>query len=267
MIYSIDDFPTKIMTILCFPKKLLIACLLMIVVSAVGCATTPEKVSAPADKLLLDGKKYFHEKKFLEAAEKFKQILDDHPDSEERVMALFLMADANYNRKEYAEAKMDYQRFVELYPAHEHVDRAQFFKAMSDFKVTDLASRDQLATRNALEAFDRLIISYPNSSYREKAIQKKNECLGMLARNLFEIGKYYFDSGVYQSAIKRLQAMLDLYPEQPYYDQAVFFIGESYNREQNFKMAAKAYNYLLEHYPKSLLVKDSRQRLKALPKS
>jgi TolA-binding protein len=61
--------------------------------------------------------------------------------------------------------------------------------------------------------------------------------------------------------------MFDLYPDQPYYDHAIFLIGESYLREQNFKKAAEAYNYLLEHYPKSLLVKESRQRLKDLPKS
>lgn len=257
-----------IMTTPYSPKKLLIACLLIFVVLGVAsCATAPEKRPGPADKLLLTGKDFFKEKKYLEAAETFKQILDDHPDSEERVMALFLMADANFNRKEYAEAKLNYQRFIELYPAHEHVDRAQYFKAMSDYKTIDLATRDQLATRNALEAFDRLVISYPNSVYREKAIQKKNECLGKLARNLFEIGKYYYDNGIYQSAIKRLQSMLDLYPDQPYYDEAVFYIGESYNREQNYKMAEKSYNYLLEHYPKSLLAKVSRQRLKSLPKS
>lgn len=250
-----------------FPKKLIITCLLIVALGAGSCASTPDRVSAPADKLLLAGKDHFKARQFLEASEKFKQILEDHPDSEERVMALFLMADANFNRKEYPEAKLNYQRFIELYPAHEHVDRAQFFKAMSDFKITDLATRDQLATRNALESFDRLIINYPNSTYRERSIQKKNECLGKLARNLFEIGKYYFESGIYQSAIKRLQSMFDLYPTQPYYDEGIYYIAESYYREQNFKKAAEAYNYLLEHFPKSILVKEARERLKSLPKS
>ncbi|OGW20694.1 MAG: hypothetical protein A3K09_02375 [Nitrospinae bacterium RIFCSPLOWO2_12_FULL_47_7] len=207
-----------------------------------------------------------HLKQYKDAADKFKQLMDDYPDNPERVKALLLLGDANYSGQEYQESKLNYQRFIELYPAHPEVAHAHYFKAMSDYKTIELKDRDQTATRNALDSFNVLIKSFPNSAWREKAIQKKNECIEKLAMNLFEVGKFYFRTGNYASAIKRMQSQLEQYPNRKFSDEVVFFLAESYYMEQNYEKARETYNQLLQQYPKSKFGQNARDRLKSIRK-
>lgn len=249
----------------CRPSKILRICLLIIFISGVtGCATSKEKRNLPVDKLLQYGIDRARLDQYVEATEVFKQLLDDYPDSQERVKALLLLGNTNYKRQEYQEAKLNYQRFIELYPAHPEVDHAHYYKAMSDYRLSEIATRDQTATRNALDAFDNLIKAFPKSPYREKAVRRKNECIEKLAKNLFEIGKFYYRTGNYESAIKRLQSLMEQYPEQQFIDEAVFLLAESYYQEQNYAKAVEIYNQLLQQYPKSTLGKNARERLKSI---
>ncbi len=64
----------------------------------------------------------------------FSQLIEDYPDSKERTHALLLLARSYYSYEEYEEAKVKFQKFIQLYPRHKNIDRAYFFKAMSDFK-------------------------------------------------------------------------------------------------------------------------------------
>ncbi len=239
-------------------------CLLFsILMTAAGCSTLP-KNAPPAEILLQQGTKEAQAGNYRDAAASFKQLLEDYPDSQERVAALLRLADALYLSKEYEEAKFNYQRFIELYPAHPQVDRAHFYRAMCNYRMTEIAVRDQTATRNAIEQFDKLIEAFPKSPYRRQALLKKKECVEKLARSMFEIGKFYFRNGSYQSAIKRMSDLLEQYPGQAFADEAMYLLAESYYNEQNREMAEKSYNQLIHQYPRSVFVKDARERLKSL---
>ena len=131
--------------------------------------------------------------------------MESYPDSKERIAATMLLADIHLKEEEYEEAIFHYQKFTELYPAHRFVDRAHFYKAMSNFKLTDLASRDLTPVNSALEGFKAFIETFPKSSYSKSAKLKVTQCLDILAQNIFEIGKFYYRTGSYQSAIKRFK--------------------------------------------------------------
>ncbi|MBI5427941.1 MAG: outer membrane protein assembly factor BamD [Nitrospinae bacterium] len=240
------------------------ACLLFpVLMAAAGCSTPPRN-SPPAEILLQQGIKQAQARNYQEASASFKQLLEDYPDSQERVAALLRLADTLYLRKEYEEAKFNYQKFIELYPAHPQVDRAHFYRAMCDYRMTEIAVRDQTQARNAIEQFDKLIDAFPKSPYRQQAILKKKECVEKLARNMFEIGKFYYRNGSYQSAIKRMISLLEQYPGQAFNDEAMYLLAESYYNEQNREMAEKSYSQLIQQYPRSVFVKDARERLKSL---
>jgi outer membrane protein assembly factor BamD len=229
-----------------------------------ACTTTqPKKPSGPRE-LLNDAIFMVKNKDIEEAKAAFKQVMEDYPDSEERIAALFYLADLQFKDEEYEEAKFHFQRFTELYPAHKNVDRAYYYKAMSDFKMIEISSRDQSHTHKAIEAFDRLIQGFPESQYRPPAIEKKNVCLQTLAKSVFEIGKFYFRTGGYQSAISRFKELAEQYPGHKFQDEAIFLTGESYFMEQNFEEAKEFYRSLLQQHPKSAFAKDARKRLKTL---
>lgn len=225
-----------------------------------GCATT-EDPESPAARLK-QGRAEARAKNYQEAKITFLRLLEDSPDSKERIMALRYLADAHYTDEEYEDAKLRYQKFIELYPAHKYAAHAFYFKAMSDFKRIDLASRDQTYTNNAIEEFDLLLEQFPKSSYAKRAVPKKKECLRLLAMNLFEIGKYYYRTEAYQAAIGRFKTLLEDYPKQKFADEVLFLLGESYYREQNYKKGRSSFKKLLKHFPKSEYAADARERLR-----
>lgn len=230
----------------------------------IGCTSTQDKKSLSPAELLRAGKKELQLSDGQQAKALFQQVLEDYPDSQERVAALMLLADTHYDEEEYEEAKFHYRRFIELYPANKYADRAHYYKAMSDFKLMDIALRDQTPTKSALEGFELLIKNFPKSPYKKPAIEKRNECLKSLAGNIMEIGRFYFRTGSYQSAIVRLKSLAEQYPDHANKDEAIFLIAESYFISQNFGEARQEYHKLLKEYPRSLYAKEARSRLRKM---
>jgi len=230
----------------------------------VGCSSTKNQKNHSASQLLKQSKQLAKKKDVEEAKAKVQQLMEDYPDSKERVAATMLLADIHYGSEEYEEAKFHYQKFTELYPAHQFVDRAHFYRAMSNFKLIDLASRDLTPVNSALEGFERFAKDFPKSSYAEKAKQKIKQCLDVLAQNMFEIGKFYYRTGSYQSAIQRFKRLKAEYPKHSYILEAEFLLGESYYREQNFSEASTYYKNVIKKSPRSEFAKEARLRLRAL---
>jgi outer membrane protein assembly factor BamD len=229
-----------------------------------GCTSTSTKKNLPPGELIVAGKQQIKLKSYNKAKGYFQQLLEDYPDSRERVQALLFLANTNYLDDEYEEAKFHYQKFIELYPANKFVDRAYFYKAMSDFKMREIATRDQTNTIAALEGFEDTMKRFPNSPLHAKAVKKKKECLSILATSEFEVGKFYYRTGAYQSAISRLNSVRETYPNQGFADEAIFLIAESYLEEENYSEAKKNFIELVKKYPKSEFSLEARIRLKAL---
>ena len=175
-----------------------------------------------------------------------------------------LLADIHYSTEEYEEAKFHYQKFIELYPVHQFVDRAHFYKAKSNFKLTDLASRDLTPVHSALEGFEGFVKDFPQSSYLKQAKAKITQCLDLLAQNMFEIGKFYYRTGSYQAAILRLKRLKVEYPNHSYILEAEFLLGESFYHEQNFSEATAYFKTVIRYSPRSEFAKEARLRLKAM---
>lgn len=230
-----------------------------------ACASTEKKDPTPAELL----KRGAYEVKIKEperAKATFQQIMEDYPDSKERIAALMYLTDVYYREEEFEEAKFHYQKFLELYPAHQFADRAHYYKAMSDYKLMDIAGRDQTPTRKALESFEKLVKEFPNSRYRKPALEKIQRCKKNLAENVFEIGKFYYRIHSYQSAILRLKSLIEEYPDQKFVPEAVFLLGNSYFKEQNYLEAKSVFRKFLKQYPQSQFASEARARLRRLPK-
>ena len=229
-----------------------------------GCSTTKNKKNSSESQLLRQSKKLSKNDESEKAKTKIQELMEGYPDSKERIAATMLLADIHFKEEEYEEAIFHYQKFTELYPAHRFVDRAHFYEAMSNFKLTDLASRDLTPVNSALEGFQEFIKTFPKSSYSKPSKLKITQCLDILAQNIFEIGKFYYRTGSYQSAIKRFKNLKVEHPTHPHILETDFLLGESYYREQNFSEASAYYKNVIKSSPKSKFAKEARLRLKAL---
>lgn len=237
--------------------------LLIFWASGSACTSTERKV-LPPDVLLKQGKKQLKNDNFEDAQKTLTQLMEDSPDSKERIIAQLLLAEAHYRQEQWEEAKFNFNRFVELYPAHRLAPRAQYQKGMTDFAQIDISIRDQSFTHSAKAEFEKLIRIYPKSSYAKKAEQRIQECIDHLANNQLEIGRFYFRTHSYQSAILRFKAILEDYPEQQFRDEVIYLLGESYFEEGNKEDARIFFRKLLQEYPRSQFTQDARSRLREL---
>ncbi len=237
--------------------------LLVLWASGSACSSTERKV-LPAQVLLKRGKTEIKAKNYEDAQKTLTQLMEDSPDSKERVIAQLMLAEVHYRQEQWEEAKFNFNRFVELYPAHRLAPRAQYMKGMTDFSQIDLSIRDQSYTHSAKAEFEKLIRIYPKSSYAPRAEQKIQECIDHLANNQLEIGKFYYRTHAYHSAILRFQSILEEYPKQKFRDEVIYLLGESYYEEGNRKDAQVYFRRLLQEFPRSEFTHDARSRLRQL---
>ncbi len=231
-----------------------------------GCAGSLLEPSEKTPKeLLKDGMAYLRVDNFPDAKIALNKVIEDYPDSPEKVMASLLMAEIQYKSGQYEESKFMFKGFLELYPAHRMADRASFFVAMSDYKLMDIETRDQTSAQNALEEFEKFLKEFPKSKYRPLAETRRKQILESLARNQMEIGKFYFRTSSFHSAIARFQKLMSTYPDQPFLDEVLFLLGESFYNEQNFRKAKLNYQELIRKFPRSEFVKEARARLREIP--
>ncbi|MCF8721237.1 outer membrane protein assembly factor BamD [Nitrospina gracilis] len=241
----------------------LLVCLILVIALA-GCASLQPPPKTP-EGMLKEAKTVFQNNNYPESIRILNDLLQEFPDSPERVEGLLLLAHGHYLMNEYLEAKFHYERFVELYPAHPKSAQAMYYRALCDYGLMDTALRDQTAAENAIRGFQKVIDEHPDSPFAQKAREKKRDCIKSLANNQMEIARFYFRTSSFLSAINRFRKIIDKYPESPFIDEAYFLLGESYYFEQNFENARKSYAQLVKSYPRSPYVREARSRLREIP--
>lgn len=230
-----------------------------------SCAFFTEDVVPDSPKALLEeGIKAAKLDQPFRALKLFQQVVEDFPDSNERKTAMLLVARSHYKFEDYEEAKFHFQKFIDLYPTHKNIDRAFFFKAMTDYQRIDIALRDQTATKDARDGFQQFINQFPKSQYLKQAKQKLNECRFELSKNIFAIGKFYYRTGAYHSAISRFTNLLTDHPKQKFFEEAAFLLAESHYHEQSFKEALSLYKEFAKKYPRSRFAPEIKKRLRTL---
>ena len=227
-----------------------------------GCAGVSEVTVSRDPKELYDrAMTAYLSDKYEDAEKYFRAIMEDHPLSPYALEAQLMLGDVCYASEKYDEANSYYTNFVALHPSHPRAPYALFQKGMSHFKDILTIDRDQTSTKKALFAFEDLKRAYPESPYSDKA----GELISFLKRRLadreFYIARFYFKNENYKGALSRLKDILSDYPDVGITDEALYYIGESYLKLGEKKLASDAYTTLISNFPKSPFVEDARNGL------
>ncbi len=226
-----------------------------------GCSKGKKKMDLSDYELLTFGEKDMSKERYAKARESFQRIIDEYPDSELRKEALLRLGDSYYNNEDYEEAKIEYTKYLEMFPATPMAAKAQYYLAMSSFMMVRNPERDQTATRQALKEFDKVIKKYPGSEFAKKAAEKMQVCNLWLAQGDFNIAMFYYKQKAYQSAIWRFSNLLKKGAGLPFYDKVIFYMGNSYYEVQDYEKASDLYRKLLSSYPNSPLAPQAQKRL------
>ncbi|WP_028579693.1 outer membrane protein assembly factor BamD [Desulfogranum japonicum] len=171
-----------------------------------------EIVGDTPEALITQGMDAYSVGDYSTAIRAFEKILDEHPFSQQAMLAELKSADAHYYNHSYLEAKLLYQQFEERHPTNEAVPYVIFQIGMCDFQRTDRIDRDVTGAQDAIKSFSRLLRSFPDSPYTKEARARIAAAKNFLVNHEYFVAVFYVRTKEYEQAQHRLKYILAMYP-------------------------------------------------------
>ena len=227
----------------------------------------PTNVTNP-DKFLYDrGTTALQEKKWSNAREYFRQVVDNYPNSPLRPDAKLGMGDTYLGEKTTESLVLsanEYREFLTFYPTNARADYAQYKLAMTHFAQMRAPERDQTETHAALKEFQTFFDRYPMSPLMGEVRMKWREARDRLSLAEFRVGFHYFRIKWYPGAIPRFRHLLEEDPMYAGRDEIYFYLAESLARTDKKAEAIPYFERVLNEFDSSEHMEDAKKRLEEL---
>ena len=208
----------------------------LIAVLAMSSACSREKNIVPTG--ILEGDKYLMDratelvgkKKWFQAREYYRQLVDNYPQSNYRPDAKLGLGDTYLGEKSSESlvlAENEFREFLTFYPTNARADYAQYKLGMCHFQQMLAPDRDQTATKEAVGELALFVQRYPQSALLEEGRQKLRTAQNRLTESEYKVGYFYWRNKWYPGAIDRFKAVLKNDPEYPMRDAVYYYLGDS----------------------------------------
>ena len=217
----------------------------------------------PAGTLYNEGLAYLNAGKFKDAAKSFDEVDRQHPYSEWARKALIMSAFASYRRSKFDDTIQTGKRYLSLYPGSPDAAYAQFLIGSSYFKQIPDVTRDQDATRRAMEAMQEIVTRYPDSEYAADAQRKIIVARDQLAGKEMQIGRYYLERREYLASINRFKAVVTDFQDTRHVEEALERLTEAHLALGLTSEAQTAAAVLGHNFPDSPWYQDAYKLLQS----
>lgn len=230
----------------------------------------PQNTANP-DRYLFDrGTDALKKRKWTDAREYFRQVVDNYPGSPLRPDAKLGLGDTYLGEKTAESlvlAANEYREFITFFPLNPRADYAQYKLAMSHFLQMRAPERDQTETIAALKEFQVFFDRYEKTSTLTPEVRKDwRMARDRLSEAEMRVGLHYFRVHWYRGAIPRFKGILKDDPEFSGRDEVYYYLAESLSRADNTQKAEAIpyFQRMLEEFPMSDHAEDARKRLEEL---
>ncbi|NMO19026.1 outer membrane protein assembly factor BamD [Pyxidicoccus fallax] len=221
-----------------------------------GQAGEPDYASL-ADENLRLGTEALENKDFLRAQKYFDYVRTKFPYQEAAREAELKLADLEFAREAFQEARDAYQNFIKLHPTHPKVDYAAYRSALTHvedypsefFALPPSEEKDQGEIKAALVAMEEFQRQYPQSEYAPEAKAHANDARKRLAEHELYVAAFYKRRERWKAVAQRLESMLRRYPGTEYEEQALFDLHTAYVRLNDPKKAEETLRQVLKRLP------------------
>lgn len=239
------------------------------IAAVAACATKRQLVppgTAQADQFLFEkGEAALKDRKWINAREYYRQIVDNYPQSTYRPDAKLAVGDT-YVGENSTESLLlainEFREFLTFYPTHARADYAQYRLAYAHTRQMLRPERDQTATKEALKELNIFIERYPISQLMPDAQNELRQVKDHLSEASYRVGLYYFRIRAYHGAIERFQEVLKTDPEYTARDAVYFYLAESFYRIPTRQAEALPYyDRLVKEFEQSDYLDRAKKRI------
>ena len=151
----------------------------------------------------------------------------------------------------FLQAEARYRDFQNRFPTSDRAAYVQLQIARSLVERMERPDRDQKVTRQAREAIEELLRTYPSSPEAERAQPDLARVLDHLAEHEHSVGSFYLRFGLALSAVPRFETVLRQYPDYSRMDQLLFELSTAQRKIKKVAEADQTLARLREEFPQS----------------
>lgn len=223
-----------------------------------ACASpeVPEQVERPANILYDEALELALGGNGEKAAPKFEEVERQHPYSDLAVRAQIMAAWSFYIDNNYPQAIASLDRFIELNPADDMVEYAFYLRALSYYEQIVDVERDAEMTQLALNAFEDMLLRYPDGLYSKDSRLKADLARSHLAGKEMAVGRFYIESGHYGAALRRFERVVRDYQTSNQVPEALYRMVEAYLALGLVEEADRVGSVAVFNYPESFWTKE-----------
>jgi len=193
-------------------------------------------------------------------------LINTYPDSEYLAKAKLAIADSYFKEGGTAnttQAVAGYKDFIVFFPFLPEAAYAQMQVAMANYNEMAKADRDSTHAKLAEEEFQTFLQKYPKDPLAPNAEQRLREVQEVLAEGQFRIAYYYYVKGDRRAAAGRLAPLVGRYPLYSRSDEALWMLGDVFEKSERKDVAGGYYMLLVKNYPLSKKAPLAKDKLKS----
>jgi outer membrane protein assembly factor BamD len=245
----------------------------ILMVAATGChrgqrayrpMVDPELLRMSKEQLFEAAEAQFGRHRWQKARTYYSHLYETYPNDPLGRRSLLRVADTYYEQSDpvnLVEAQYKYRDFINRYPTSEQADYAMLRIAMVSYKQMERPDRDQTKTREAVEKFNDMLRTYPNSPLKGEATARLQDALDRLASHEHIVARYYMKRGSWTSAVQRLNYLIDTYANYNERAGAFYDLGTSLSRLGRDGEARLYFERVLTEFPQSDYAQAAKRRL------
>jgi outer membrane protein assembly factor BamD len=254
-------------------------CLWVALVSLCGCETLTGLFSSndnpnvtygeDAETNIAKGNEALDSKNYAEAQKYFDYVKSKYPYLEAAKVAELRLADTDFDRDRFVEARDRYVTFIKIHPTHPQIDYAAFRAALSYYKdipsdfflLPPSAEKDQANLRSALTSMKEFIRTYPDSTHQTEAKKVLDDVKKRLADHEWYVASFYAKRQKWPAVINRLSIIARDFPDIGLDEKVQFALYDAYMELKDETQAKEALRTLVRKNPESDAAKKAAKML------
>jgi outer membrane protein assembly factor BamD len=227
-----------------------------------GCKSLSTPRGTTPEALFQEGDELYAEKKYEDAVLRYKKAKEIVTAPDIVALADLKIADTLFANEKYLEAAAEYENFRKLHPNHESIPYVTYRLGFCYFNQITGIDTEQTPVKNAVAMFETFLKQYPSSAHVDKVRDKLAISRDKQIQYEIYVGRFYFRTGKYPSAIKRLEEALVSFPKSDLHDETLFYLGQAYREKGEKQKGEEAFSRLLREFPKSKFAPKAEKYLK-----